>query len=369
MRVKYFVLIGIGFIPIFFTIYLLLYFFQLNASVGADYWISNAYKYKDYRAKSIQSKKIIIIGGSNALFGINSEIIQRITGYPVLNLAMHAGLDMDYFYYKVKQHIKKEDIVVMPLEFTYYTQGDDTTNLFSNNMMSWGRNYLYQLSLTDFLKFFLVAEPDRVLVGAMKQIETKGKNLEALTQKKVVDSLQEIWSKEGEKWRGYSYKSLNHFGDVNVNLPVDNKTGSAYLNIDQNVSLHFLKVYTKIDRLVKENRGKLYLTYPVTMKTEKFDLSTIESRLKVDNLERSLNELNIKLYCNPALFNLDVGYFFNTDYHPNMYGALVRSENLATCLNRVENTNKERRLSFEEAIETTLVLQDKYAGLLKELKN
>ena len=78
-------------------LYLFLFFFQLNASVGADYWIDNAYKYKDHRAKSIQAKKIIIIGGSNALFGINSNIIEHVTGYPGVNLETHAGWDIDHF--------------------------------------------------------------------------------------------------------------------------------------------------------------------------------------------------------------------------------------------------------------------------------
>ncbi len=367
MRAKNFVILAIGLVPVFFAAYLLLFLFQLNASVGADYWVSDAYKYKDYRAKGMPSKKIIIIGGSNALFGINSEVIEKLTGYPVLNLASHAGLDMDYFYYKLKQHIGREDIVVIPLEFSYYTSSDNITDLFSNNMMSWGHDYLFQLPFTDFLKFVLVAEPDRVLAGVVKQVETKGVNHNLLTEKEVVDILHKIWSTEDDGWRGYSYKSLNRFGDVNVALPVEYHKDSAYFEQDQTISSHFLKVYAKIEKLVRQHNGKLYLTYPVTMKNKKFDLTEMKSRLKVKNLEKLLDAFNIKMYCNPALFNLDVEYFYNTDYHPNKYGALVRSENLAVCLNRLDDNGDKRQMSFEEAIERTTILQKKYTDQLNKL--
>lgn len=367
MRAKYFVLIGIGSVPIFFIVYFLLFIFQLNVPVEADSWIDNAYKYKDYRAKKIQTKKIIIIGGSNALFGINSDLLENITGYPVVNLATHAGLDLDYYYYKLKGHIKRGDIVLIPLEFSYYMQNENITYLFSNNMMSWGKDYLYQLSLIELLNFFMMTEPERVLTGVVKQIETKGKKTDVLTQKEVVDSLHQLWSLEGEKWRGYSYKSLNTFGDINVALPNECKTKSSYLKEEQRVSLHFLKIYMKIDKLVKENEGKLYLTYPVTMKTDQFDLGSAKSRLKINTLERSLDKFDIKLYCNPALFNLDISYFYNSDYHPNKYGALVRSENLAMCLNQIEKSGKYRALSFEQAIKRTEVLQEKYADEVNKL--
>ncbi|WP_373034128.1 hypothetical protein [Sulfurovum sp.] len=367
MRAKNFVLLAIGLVPVFFTAYLLLFLFQLNASVGADYWVNDAYTYKDYRAKGMSSKKIIIIGGSNALFGINSEIIEKLTGYPVLNLATHAGLNMDYFCYKLEQYVGQEDIVVMPLEFSFYTTGENITDLFSNNMMSWGRDYLLQLPFTDFLKFVLVAEPDRVLAGVIKQVETKGVNYNLLTQKEIVNTLQKIWSTGDGKWRGYSYKSLNRFGDVNVALPLEYHKDSAYFKQGQEISSHFLKVYAKIEKLVRVNNGKLYLTYPVTMKNEKFDLGEMESRVRVKNLEKSLDAFDIKMYCNPALFNLDVEYFYNTNYHPNKYGALVRSENLAICLNRLEDTGDKREMSFKEAIERTTKLQKKYTNQLNKL--
>lgn len=367
MRAKNFVILVIVFVPVLFTTYLLLFLFQLNASVSADYWVNDAYTYKDYRAKSMQSKKIIILGGSNALFGINSEVIEKLTGYPVLNLATHAGLDMDYLYYKLKQHIGQEDIVVMPLEFSYYTASDNITDLFSNNMMSWGRDYLLQLPFTDFLEFVLVAEPDRVLAGVVKQIETRGINHNLLTQKEVVDTLQKIWSTRDDKWRGYSYKSLNCFGDVNVALPLEYHKDSTYLKQGQEISSHFLKLYVKLEKLVRQHKGKLYLSYPVTMKNEKFDLTEMESRVRVKNLEKSLDAFDIKMYCNPALFNLDVEYFYNTNYHPNKYGALVRSENLAVCLNRLEDTDDKREMSFKEAIERTTKLQQKYTDKLNKL--
>ena len=161
MKAKQFLFSIFLFLIAFFSIYTLLFYFQLGAPLNAEWWIKNLYTYKDVRAKNITSRKIIIIGGSNALFGINSELIKKKTGLPVVNLATQAGLDIDFLYYKIKQHIKEGDVVVLPLEFEYYPRTGEVSDWFSQNMQAWGADYIKQLSLIDLVKFIISAEPSR----------------------------------------------------------------------------------------------------------------------------------------------------------------------------------------------------------------
>lgn len=364
MRAKKFLLAVLVFLIIAFSGYVALFYFQLGSPLKAEWWIKSSYQYKDFRAKNIKEKKVIILAGSNSLFGINSELIEQKTGFPVLNLACHAGLDIDYLYYILKKHIKEGDIVVLPLEFEYYSKMGKTTDWFSNNMIAWGKDYLTQLPLEDFATFLVSTEPKRVLEGVVEQIETDKKN-KIFTQHEIIKQLEDLWAKEGEKWRGYSFKSLNKFGDINADQPVVYKNDMHYINDNIQVSSHFLDVYKKVNKLVKQYHGTIYLTYPVTLKNKLFDLSQKESQNRIMNLEALLKQHDIDIQCNAALFNLDRVYFFNTHYHPNKYGALIRSENLAECLNKLLNDHDEK-ISYSEATYRTELLQKKYIDKVKK---
>ena len=118
--------------------YISLFVYQIGAPLHAEWWVHAMYQYKDYLADSCTQKKIIIFGGSNSLFGINSEVIAEKTGLPVVNLSTHAGLDLDFILYKIQQHIHPGDIVVLPLEFEYYWRDGTISQWFSENMMAWG---------------------------------------------------------------------------------------------------------------------------------------------------------------------------------------------------------------------------------------
>lgn len=366
MKAKQFLFNGFLFLFVLFNLYILLFCFQLGAPLEAEWWIGNTYTYKEARAKHIASRKIIIIGGSNALFGINSQIIEKKTGRPLTNLASHGGLDMDFFYFMIKQHIKEGDIVVLPLEFEYYTRTGEISEWFSHNMQAWGRDYLKQLSLIDFIKFMLAAEPGRVFNGVEKQIAHGALHTKTVTEEEVLNQLNELWIKEGPKWRGYSYKSLNKDGDINVEKTESYIKEYHYLDNNIDVTPHFVDIYRKIEKLVKQYHGVLYLTYPVTIKNKHFDLSNKDSVERVANLENKLKQHEITIQCNAALFNLNREFFFNDHYHPDKYGAFIRSYNLSDCLNRL-TTERYQKLSNREALKMT-ILREKQVARVKHIE-
>ncbi|RUA00014.1 MAG: hypothetical protein DSY89_07400, partial [Deltaproteobacteria bacterium] len=49
---------------------------------------------KEKIAKSIQTKKIVIVAGSNALFGIKSKMLSKALHMPVLNYGVNAGIEL-----------------------------------------------------------------------------------------------------------------------------------------------------------------------------------------------------------------------------------------------------------------------------------
>lgn len=77
---------------------------------------------KQARLKALSSPKVIVIGGSNAAFGLDSERLEEALCMPVVNMAIHAGLGVEYMVNEVKGSIGKGDIVIASFEFALYSK-------------------------------------------------------------------------------------------------------------------------------------------------------------------------------------------------------------------------------------------------------
>lgn len=345
----------------FLIIYIALFYYQLGANVKSDSWIDPVYQIKDKKALNIGDKnKIIIVSGSNSLFGINSEKISEITNKPVLNLAVQGSLDTDFLYYKIKKYIKPNDIIVMPLEYAHYTRSG-YSDWFVNNILVWGNDYFYNLNIYNKIKFIFNINVDRLMLG----VKTKFNDEVYQSPENVIKELTKIIDNEGEKWRGYNYKSLNFDGDINADEVLD----LNYVKLDSPSNLipsnYFLNVYHKILTLVEKNNGKLILTHPVTSKHDSYDLTNLKFQKKLDAFFTQMIKYGLKIECNPALFHLNEKFVFNGSYHPNKYGALIRSENLGYCINELIK-NQNFSISYKEALDLTNKLEQKYNDLIKK---
>tara|TARA_R110000744_G_scaffold31677_2_gene74358 strand:+ start:1130 stop:2797 length:1668 start_codon:yes stop_codon:yes gene_type:complete len=70
------------------------------------------------KLKAIKIKKIVIIGGSNASFGIDSNLMQESLGIPVVNMALHGGLPLKFTIEQVKRYLNKGDILILSKEYS-----------------------------------------------------------------------------------------------------------------------------------------------------------------------------------------------------------------------------------------------------------
>lgn len=64
-----------------------------------------------------QGPKIVIIGGSNAGFGFDSVRMTEETGYPTINMGLHAGFGPLFNTEIAKNHIHEGDIVLLAYEY------------------------------------------------------------------------------------------------------------------------------------------------------------------------------------------------------------------------------------------------------------
>ena len=89
----------------------------LGGRPGFSDTYQSAIQKKYEKLKNIEGPKIVIIGGSNAAFGIDVPLMEQETGYPVANMGMHAGFGKLFMTEVAKDHIGEGDIVILAYEY------------------------------------------------------------------------------------------------------------------------------------------------------------------------------------------------------------------------------------------------------------
>lgn len=352
---KRFLLMFAGFTLCLLLTYLLLFNYQLGARVKAGWWVKNVYSYKTLVAENTPSPKILIVAGSNGLFGIDSAIIEQRTGMPVVNMAVHAALGLSYLYFNVKDYAREGDVVVIPLESASYFRGYN--DWFVNNMLAWGKDdYLGRVPLGKLLEFIVHVPPMRILEGVAKQT---GVNPVLPRDVVVAQVRRALEDNDADRTSVYGHRSLNRWGDLLVDhaptaklLEKYHKGVSAYRHdySGRVFSENFLYAFKDILTLSRERGFSVLFTWPVSIRNPRFDLSMPKYQKDTESFRRFAELGGVELYCNPALFNLDIRYFYNTVKHLNRYGAVIRSENLGECLKTVLRTGADDKMSFPEAL-------------------
>src|SRR5687768_14997237 len=87
---------------------------------------------KDRLIRKTPSPKIILVGGSNLAFGIDSKMMQDSLRMPVVNMGLYAKLGLKYMLAQVQPYIGPGDVVVVVPEYDQFygdfANGDHTLN-------------------------------------------------------------------------------------------------------------------------------------------------------------------------------------------------------------------------------------------------
>lgn len=82
---------------------------------------------KNTLIKETPSPRILLVGGSNLTFGIDSKTLSTVSGLPVVNTSLHAGVGLDVTLNNVKQYIREGDIILLVPEYEYFGISDGHT--------------------------------------------------------------------------------------------------------------------------------------------------------------------------------------------------------------------------------------------------
>lgn len=117
-------------------------------------WIWDAYGKKQHISRSIRERKIVVVAGSNALFGVDSEILSDAFGMPVVNYAVNAGIELPCTLFMAQKVIRKGDTVIMPLEYPMYSYGGEPGMQMTDFLLAREPKCFWKLTLKE--QFYLL---------------------------------------------------------------------------------------------------------------------------------------------------------------------------------------------------------------------
>lgn len=83
---------------------------------------------KHARLENASSPRLILVGGSNLAFGVDSEALGKAIGREVVNMGLVGGLGLDFMLNEVAPAVRAGDLVVLSLEYDLFSGGFNPVN-------------------------------------------------------------------------------------------------------------------------------------------------------------------------------------------------------------------------------------------------
>ncbi len=319
------------------AIYFLLYLIQYDAKVWSEIWVPKVAEVKgSIVGENEDENRIILLAGSNGLFGYDSEELSRMTGKRALNLSTHAGLPLEYHIWLLDRFGRSGDLVVIPLEISYYYEEFRFDDWSTHNLLVWGKDFLDTLSWSKKFDFIVSTNPERVGLGLFTTLFQKrvppSYHFRDDQVGDIINETKAVW-KSGQYGAKYTHLSVNPYGDMQSNSgrtffePID-------YEFEARVSNLFLKNLENLKQLASSREMSLLFTWPVLVKSS---ADRDEEPGYVDMLreiQSALERHGLSIAGDPGAVILDETLLHDTIYHLNEEGREVRTRQLASLISR-----------------------------------
>lgn len=281
---------------------------------GNDYALATRKKHA--RLAMDVPRKIVIVGGSNLAYGIDSALIERVTGTHVVNMGMNGYLGVRFMLEEVKPALRAGDVVVVALEYDSYWKSVEGT----------GRDLL------------MIAKANPAALGYLDWTQRYEvlKALPYAAQQKVLRLVREGLQRQPRKPRLIdkveSAAGFNEYGDLTSHLevkwPYDQEDGIdlTHTPLDQEVG----PLLQDFAREMQARGVDVVLSYTSAVETY-----YRRHKQSIDSLHALLTKLPPLVVPSPPTdFVYPTPWFFDTVYHLNAEGRAARSQKLAGDLQR-----------------------------------
>jgi hypothetical protein len=267
---------------------------------------------KHKRLEFINSPKLIIIGGSNAFFGIDSEMLSREMDINVVNMAQFAGYGLDFMLKEVSDNIENGDILLISIE--YFLNLDCNIKAKEDILRYYHPAY----------KYFNIKRSS-IFIRLRNNILNNIESIQNIVLKPIKNA-SSIYVQS---------RTINEYGDEIGYLSYENPDGYAG---DQKLQYRIYEGIDLINRftiMAKESGASVYFVFPPFPITEYKNNETVIRKYYLDVKQ----DLQAKVICQPQDMVFDDSMFFDTRYHLDKNGRERRTKRIVDYLKLIKDYN------------------------------
>lgn len=267
------------------------------------------------RLNEIDGEKIVVVGGSSVAFGLDSELLERYTGMPVVNFGLYADLGTKMMLDLSLSGISEGDVVILAPELDR-----QTLSLYFNNESA-------LMALDDDFSMARHLKVDDLLScvgGSWRFAQAKRDRYLGKTEISL-DAVyrSEYFNEYGDFSLAREENVMKTYYDSNNKIVLDS---SEYGNeLDE-----FLAYVNKYVKKCERRGATVYFSF---CPMNELGLSEGSNLLIRSEFEEYLSDkLDCEIISSIEDYVLEAGYFFDTNFHLNDAGVMVRTIRLAKDL-------------------------------------
>lgn len=138
---------------------------QLEVPTPGSRWVFDAYQHKIAAANAIAGPRVLVVAGSNAMFGIDSAQLEAYWHTPVVNLAVNAGLGLAHVLSVSQRVARPGDVILMPMEYGLLLDSGEPKSQLIDYVVGRDIEYWRSLSYLQRLRFAAAMAPERWIRG------------------------------------------------------------------------------------------------------------------------------------------------------------------------------------------------------------
>lgn len=246
-------------------------------------------------------KRIIIVGGSSALFGIDSKLIEKeFKDYDVVNMGLHAGLGLEFMLNDIKKDIREGDIIIINSEYSHF-YGKTNGEAVLNNVIVYNEFKNFSSLSIENIKVMLNGLPEFLrgqLAGIILGESSGDKNI--MKRNNI--------SEDGD---------IKDFDNKKFNI-TSSKNGMGkydYKNIE---------IINKFNKFAEGKGAKVYLTLAPLLDDQYSYWKEYISEI----IEKIEENSQVRLISNVDQVIFEEKYMYDSVYHLNYEGRKLRTERL-----------------------------------------
>ncbi|WNJ19764.1 hypothetical protein [Pontibacter sp. G13] len=260
--------------------------------------------------------RLIFVGGSNLLFGLDSEKISQTFKMPVINAGTHAGVGFRYMMEDVKPFIHQGDIIVLVPEYAHFYQKSPSTYDGQDEL------------LTVVFDVF----PEGKFLMSMDHWGHTYKNIPKYVGNKYYAAIKYAFKpkKRKGKFKAYMRDAFNEYGDVVGHLAMDPQDVPVVPENDYEADSRVIDDMNAFQEFAKAQGADVFVL-PTCYHASSYD----NSIKTIEHIEHAFEqELNIPYLSTGLRYRMEDALFFDSAEHLHTSGRTQRTEMVIEDLGR-----------------------------------